>query len=112
MKGSLPKRESAGRCDSDPPVEWAIAAVAGAQYGVISLAQLIEAGLTSAAVRKRVTARRLRRVYPGVFATGHAPLTRDARYLAAVLACGEGAALSPSEPVPPAAGCGRAPCGG
>jgi hypothetical protein len=75
-------------------VEWAIAAVAAEQYGVISLAQLIEAGLTAAAVRKRVAAGRLRRVYPGVFATGHAPLTRDARYLAAVLACGEGAALS------------------
>jgi very-short-patch-repair endonuclease len=33
-------------------------------------------------------------VHAGVYAVGHAPLTRNAWYMAAVLACGEGAVLS------------------
>jgi very-short-patch-repair endonuclease len=37
---------------------------------------------------------RLHRVHRGVYAVGHPVLTRDGRWLAAVLACGEGAVLS------------------
>ena len=36
----------------------------------------------------------LHRVYRGVFAVGHPPLTREARWLGAVFACGDGAGLS------------------
>jgi very-short-patch-repair endonuclease len=34
------------------------------------------------------------RVYPGVYAVGHIPRTREARWIAAVMACGRGAVLS------------------
>ena len=64
------------------------------QHGVITLAQLVELGLSASAVRSRVAAGRLHRVHTGVFAVGHAPLTRDGHQMAAVLACGAGAALS------------------
>jgi len=65
-----------------------------AQHGVISLRQLQSLGLSASAVRTRVTAGRMHRVHAGVFAVGHASLTRRGRYAAAVLACGPGAVLS------------------
>ena len=37
---------------------------------------------------------RLHRLHPGVYAVGHTALSREARWLAAVLACGPGAVLS------------------
>jgi hypothetical protein len=42
----------------------------------------------------RVRRGRLHRVHQGVYAVGHLALTRNAHFMAAVLACGEGAALS------------------
>jgi very-short-patch-repair endonuclease len=51
-------------------------------------------GLTERAAQDRVDAGRLHRVYYGAYAVGHAPLTREARYMAAVLACGPDAVLS------------------
>ena len=94
MRGSGPKREREGRRAPDPSHEWAIARHARPQHGVVSLAQLRDAGLTAGAVRKRAAAGRLRRVHTGVYATGHARLTPAAHRMAAVLACGEGAGLS------------------
>ena len=78
----------------DPPLEWLIAALAISQHGVVALWQLLERGLSASAVRNRVAAGRLHRVHAGVYAVGHAPLTRDGWYMAAVLACGCEAALS------------------
>lgn len=46
------------------------------------------------AVRKRVKAERLHRLHRGVYAVGHAAPSEARRFMAAVLACGEGAALS------------------
>jgi predicted transcriptional regulator of viral defense system len=68
--------------------------VAGRQYGVITTAQLATAGLERPAISKRVAAGRLHRLYRGVYAVGHNRLSQEARWLAAVLAAGEGAALS------------------
>ena len=65
-----------------------------AQHGVIALWQLIEEGLRAEAVRKRVAVGRLHRVHEGVYAVGHARLTINGRYMAAVLACGRRSALS------------------
>jgi very-short-patch-repair endonuclease len=52
------------------------------------------AGLDSSAVSKRRARRLLHRVHQGVYAVGHAALSREARWLAAVFAAGDGAALS------------------
>jgi very-short-patch-repair endonuclease len=68
--------------------------IAGAQHGVVSRAQLHEMGFSDPAIARLVHARRLHRLYRGVYAVGHTVLTPNARYLAAVLACGPRAALS------------------
>jgi hypothetical protein len=77
---------------SDP--DHAIAEIVNAQYGVISYAQLRAAGLQRQAIAHRVKRQRLLRLYPSVFALGHARLPREGRWMAAVLACGPRAVLS------------------
>jgi very-short-patch-repair endonuclease len=72
----------------------AVSDLAARQHGVVSTAQLREIGLGGDAVLRRVRAGRLHRLYRGVYAVGHTALTREGRWLAAVLACGDGAALS------------------
>jgi hypothetical protein len=71
-----------------------IAAIATRQHGVVSVEQLREAGLDEAAVRRRVEAGRLHRLHRGVYAVGHRSLSWRGRWLAAVLAAGDGAVLS------------------
>ncbi|MGC1164533.1 MAG: type IV toxin-antitoxin system AbiEi family antitoxin domain-containing protein [Solirubrobacterales bacterium] len=71
-----------------------IAKVAARQHGVVSSRQLELAGLGRASIHRRVEAGRLHRVHRGVYAVGHPPVSREARWMAAVLACGEGAVLS------------------
>lgn len=56
--------------------------------------QLAAVGIGGSALTRRVAAGRLVRVYPGVYAVGHVPQTREARWIAAVMACGRGAVLS------------------
>src|SRR5215211_5505900 len=75
-------------------LDQAIAAIADEHHGVVSLHQLVMLGLSDSAVRKRVKAGRLIRLYRGVFAVGHQRLTIHGRWMAAVLAAGPGAALS------------------
>jgi very-short-patch-repair endonuclease len=53
-----------------------------------------ELGLGRNAIAARIRAGRLIRVQRGVYAVGHMALTRDGRWLAAVLSCGDGALLS------------------
>jgi very-short-patch-repair endonuclease len=79
-------------CQSAP--DHVIAAMADAQYGVVSRAQLLNAGLTAREIQRRVEARRLRRIHYGVYAVGHRSLTVEGRWMAAVLAGGAGAVLS------------------
>jgi hypothetical protein len=64
------------------------------QWGVLSVAQLRELGAAEGAAREWLRAGRLIRLHRGVYAVGHDALRREGRWLAAVLACGEGAALS------------------
>jgi hypothetical protein len=71
-----------------------VAQRAARQHGIVSRRQLIAAGLSRHAIDHRVASGLLHRVHRGVYAVGHPPLTREAWWMAAVLACGDGAALS------------------
>jgi hypothetical protein len=53
-----------------------------------------ELDLTSSAITKRVARGALTRRYPGVYSYGRGDLSRETRWMAAILACGEGAALA------------------
>lgn len=70
-----------------------IAKLAAEQHGLLTRAQLLEHGVTAHTVTARVRARRFRLVHRGVYLIG--PLVSPrAREMAAVLACGPGAAVS------------------
>jgi hypothetical protein len=71
-----------------------IAELAGRQYGVVSLAQLRELGMTRHRIEARVQARRLHRLHRGVYAVGHQALTWRSHLIAAVFACGPTAVAS------------------
>jgi very-short-patch-repair endonuclease len=77
-----------------PPLDARVAAVARGQYGVITRDQLRRLGVGETGIRERVRTRRLLRLHRGVYAVGHDALKPQARWLAAVLACGDGAVLS------------------
>jgi hypothetical protein len=61
---------------------------------VVTAKQLEALGLSREAVRKRAKAGRLHRLHRGVYAVGHTAPNERQRFMAAVLACGEGAVLS------------------
>jgi len=65
-----------------------VAVIARRQHGVVSIRQLRSAGLSDDAVLGRVRAGRLHRLHQGVYAVGHSPPSFEARWMAAVLACG------------------------
>jgi Protein of unknown function (DUF559) len=64
------------------------------QHGVVSRAQLLELGFTPHAIAHRIAMGRLHPIWRGVYAVGRPEVTRHGRWMAAVLACGPGAALS------------------
>ena len=64
------------------------------QHGRITRTQLLEMGADARCVDRWLADGRLRRVHNGVYAVGHAAPSMLGDYMAAVLACGEGAALS------------------
>src|ERR1700712_5488271 len=74
--------------------ERALAALATRQHGVVARSHLIELGIGEDAIEHRLRLRRLRRLHRGVYSVGHGALTRQGRWLAGVLSCGEGAVLS------------------
>jgi predicted transcriptional regulator of viral defense system len=76
------------------PHDVALAELARAQWGVVSLAQLDALGIGPRAAQRRAQAGKVRRVHRGVYAVGGAVLPREGRWLAAVMACGPAAVLS------------------
>jgi very-short-patch-repair endonuclease len=75
-------------------IDRAIAAIAATQHGLITRKQLLDLGLGRGGIEVRLRGGRLQRIHRGVYAVGHANLTREGRWLAAVLAGGSGAVLS------------------
>jgi hypothetical protein len=61
---------------------------------VLRRGQLIDLGFTPKAIKHRVKSGRLHPVFRGVYAVGRPQLSREARWMAAVLAAGSSAALS------------------
>jgi very-short-patch-repair endonuclease/predicted transcriptional regulator of viral defense system len=72
----------------------ALARLAMGQHGVVAAAQLRHLGLSENAVGKWARKGRLHRVHRGVYAVGHGRVTREGRWMAAVLAYGPKAVLS------------------
>jgi hypothetical protein len=68
-----------------------IAAVTGCEYALITRRQALEAGLSRAAIKRRVDNREWAPVRRGVFRVSAAPRSWRQRLLAAVLAAGDGA---------------------
>jgi hypothetical protein len=74
--------------------DLAVAALASRQKGLITVIQLLAIGLSRSGIDDWVRRGRLHRIHRGVYAVGHIALGSEGRLLAAVLACGSGAALS------------------
>lgn len=71
---------------------WSLAAK---QHGVLSRKQLLALGLHRRAIEHRIAQGRLHpTLWPGVYAAGRPQLTRYGTWMAALLACGDGAVLS------------------
>jgi predicted transcriptional regulator of viral defense system len=75
-------------------VERVVARIAADQHGVVTRAQLLAAGVTPASIDRRVRKGVLHVHHRGIYRVGHRAPACEADYLAAVLACGEGAVLS------------------
>ena len=71
-----------------------LAEVAEGQHGLVARWQLLEAGCSEGAVKKRIASGRLHRLHTGVYLVGHRLIQREGRWMAAVLASGPGAVLS------------------
>jgi hypothetical protein len=75
---------------ADQVIAW----IAARQHGLVTAVQLLEAGLTRRMIARRVEKGTLHRIHRGVYRVGHIAPSTKARYLAAVLAAGEGALLT------------------
>lgn len=64
------------------------------QHGVITHRQLSELGFSASAIKHRQRTGRLFQVHRGVYSVGRSELPREGGWMAAILACGEGAFLT------------------
>jgi Transcriptional regulator, AbiEi antitoxin len=71
-----------------------MARLASRSHGVVTRRRLLAVGFTTDEIRARLENGTLIRVHPGVYRVGHVAPSLEATYLAAVLACGDGALLS------------------
>lgn len=71
-----------------------IARLAARQHGVVARRQLVALGLGARAIDRRIARGRLHPLHRGVYAVGHRVVSQRGRWMAAVLATGEGAVLS------------------
>jgi very-short-patch-repair endonuclease len=95
MSGPGRKSDPTDRPFAQVRPDETIAALAVAQHDVFGIGQLRQAGLSSRGAQLRVKASRLHRIRTGVYSLVPAELlTREGRWMAAVLACGPRAVLS------------------
>ena len=94
MPDSCSKRDPTGQkcCTSR------LARLAGKQFGVISLEQLLTLGLSYKQIRWFVDKGLLHRLHPGVYAVGHTRLVPHGRLFAALLTCGPTSFLATGPP--------------
>ncbi len=78
----------------DAAPEHVISVLADRQHGVVSRSQLIARGLSERMIDRRIERGWLHIVHPGAYAVGRRGLSREGRWMAAVLAGGRGAVLS------------------
>lgn len=71
-----------------------IGQLANREHGVLAADELLACGLTRAGIQRRLRTGRLHLLHRGVYAVGHAAISREGQWLAAVKASGEGAVLS------------------
>lgn len=74
-------------------VEAEIARIATTSHGVVTRRELLLAGVTAEELRQRLRTGALLLEYRGVYRVGHRAPSVEARYLAAIRACGDGALL-------------------
>src|SRR6476620_5359917 len=77
----------------DGSVDRLIARVAERAHGVVTRKKLLGKGVSPEQIRWRLRRGSLHQVHPGVYRVGHRAPSLEARYLAAVLACGDCALL-------------------
>lgn len=68
--------------------------MARAQHAVVTRKELLQLGFSAKAIQHRLETGRLHPVMPGIYSVGRRELTREGRWMAAIRACGEHAALS------------------
>src|ERR1051325_6507856 len=78
----------------DRTVEARMARIANRALGVAGRAEMLEGEIGRQQIASRVAKGSLHREFRGVYRVGHRAPSVEARYLAAVRACGTGAALS------------------
>ena len=81
-------------CDVVQATDAQIAALAGAQDGAVSRAQLRRAGIGRGAIEHRIERDRLHPEHRGVYLVGHTASPERAHYTTAVVACGDAGYLS------------------
>lgn len=74
-------------------VDELIARIASRSHGVVTRGELLRAGVSIHELRTRLERGTLLPLHRGVYRVGHRAPSREARYIAAVKACGEGAVL-------------------
>jgi very-short-patch-repair endonuclease len=75
-------------------VEARMGEIAHGAHGVVTRKELLAVGVTRMEIEHRLRTGALIREHPGVYRVGHRAPSTEARYMAAVKACGEGAVLS------------------
>ena len=75
-------------------VEEVCAQIARRSHGIVTRSELLAAGVTSREIERRQERGYLIAEFPGVYRVGHQAPSLEARYMAAVKACGDGAVLS------------------